>query len=352
MGIFGPSQSSCILYGVELTTFAAEFLANGGRWDSLIEEGRGRRVARDEAELSLESSLKIPDVDAETESDEEESEDEDSDARREDDDAMKSDEESEEEESDARPELDEEVVRMATEIGRRNFAVADCLRKRGKNAKTNGHGQHFSWHDDFEYDWDSFPEGGFPPHVKARVGARSTSARVGYGMRGQRIVEEEYDYYAEDEDSENEEKDDKLGRIASARMGGVVQFVLPYAERCPCIFVGAHAYAGGKSKLEEGHPNFRAYASLPSIYASYSGTMNDDAGQCDSYKVPHLDDVDPLELYGFRKIVQDLLIPAGIVDLKALAERGNRPRLLYAKHSWPMERGPPRFPPRPHGADY
>ena len=134
MGMTGASQSSCILYGVELTTFAGKFLANGGRWDSLIEEGvdgqgRTRRVPRDEVELSLERSLKIPDVDAETESDEEPEDDE---------------------EAESRPEEDEEVVRLATEIGRRDFVVADCFRPKKKRAsrKREGKMTQAEWEDE------------------------------------------------------------------------------------------------------------------------------------------------------------------------------------------------------------
>ena len=35
-------------------------------------------------------------------------------------------------------------------------------------------------------------------------------------------------------------------------------------------------------------------------------------------------------VYAFRKIVHELLIPAGVVDMAALASRGGGPRFLHA----------------------
>ena len=36
-------------------------------------------------------------------------------------------------------------------------------------------------------------------------------------------------------------------------------------------------------------------------------------------KIPREEDLDPSRVYAFRKIVQELLIPAGVVDMAALA---------------------------------
>ena len=38
----------------------------------------------------------------------------------------------------------------------------------------------------------------------------------------------------------------------------------------------------------------------------------------------------PSRVYAFRKHVQALLIPAGVVDMAALASRGGGPRFLHA----------------------
>ena len=47
-------------------------------------------------------------------------------------------------------------------------------------------------------------------------------------------------------------------------------------------------------------------------------------------KIPREEDLDPSRVYAFRKIVQELLIPAGIVDMEALASFGGGPRFLHA----------------------
>ena len=47
-------------------------------------------------------------------------------------------------------------------------------------------------------------------------------------------------------------------------------------------------------------------------------------------KIPREEDLDPSRVYAFRKIVQELLIPAGVVDMAALASRGGGPRFLHA----------------------
>ena len=47
-------------------------------------------------------------------------------------------------------------------------------------------------------------------------------------------------------------------------------------------------------------------------------------------KIPREEDLDPSGVYVFRK----LLIPAGVVDMAALASRGGGPRLLHAM--WPL----------------
>ena len=47
-------------------------------------------------------------------------------------------------------------------------------------------------------------------------------------------------------------------------------------------------------------------------------------------KIPREEDRDPSRVYAFRKIVQELLIPAGVVDMAALASRGGGPRFLHA----------------------
>ena len=38
-------------------------------------------------------------------------------------------------------------------------------------------------------------------------------------------------------------------------------------------------------------------------------------------KIPREEDLDPSRVYAFRKFVQALLIPAGVVDMAALARR-------------------------------
>jgi hypothetical protein len=43
-------------------------------------------------------------------------------------------------------------------------------------------------------------------------------------------------------------------------------------------------------------------------------------------KIPREEDLDPSRVYAFRK----LLIPAGVVDMAALASRGGGPRFLHA----------------------
>ena len=48
-------------------------------------------------------------------------------------------------------------------------------------------------------------------------------------------------------------------------------------------------------------------------------------------KTPREEDLDPSRVYAFRKFVQELLIPAGIVDMEALASFGGGPRFLHAK---------------------
>ena len=47
-------------------------------------------------------------------------------------------------------------------------------------------------------------------------------------------------------------------------------------------------------------------------------------------KISREEDLNPSRVYAFRKIVQELLIPAGVVDMAALASRGGGPRFLHA----------------------
>ena len=62
--------------------------------------------------------------------------------------------------------------------------------------------------------------------------------------------------------------------------------------------------------------------------AEYAGKMWPE--RTEVQKIPREEDLDPSRVYAFRKIVQELLIPAGVVDMAALASRGGGPRFLHA----------------------
>ena len=64
-------------------------------------------------------------------------------------------------------------------------------------------------------------------------------------------------------------------------------------------------------------------------------------------KIPREEDLDPSRVYAFRKFVQALLIPAGVVDMAALARRPAIPprdvdavRALLKSKDYTQEQGP------------
>ena len=72
----------------------------------------------------------------------------------------------------------------------------------------------------------------------------------------------------------------------------------------------------------------RRIAYLPGTCVEYAGKMWPE--RTEVQKIPREEDLDPSRVYAFRKIVQELLIPAGVVDMAALASRGGGPRFLHA----------------------
>ena len=76
-------------------------------------------------------------------------------------------------------------------------------------------------------------------------------------------------------------------------------------------------------------PAHSVYAYLPGTRVEYSGKMWPE--RVEVQEIPREDELDPARVYAFRKIVQELLIPAGIVDMAALASFGGGPRFLHAR---------------------
>ena len=75
-------------------------------------------------------------------------------------------------------------------------------------------------------------------------------------------------------------------------------------------------------------PAHSVIAYLPGTCVEYAGKMWPE--RVEVQKIPREEDLDPSRVYAFRKIVQELLIPAGVVDMAALASRGGGPRFLHA----------------------
>ena len=96
----------------------------------------------------------------------------------------------------------------------------------------------------------------------------------------------------------------------------------------PCVLVKPDGWARGE---REGYGEPCDVTSLSLSYGAcveYAGKMWPE--RTEVQKIPREEDLDPSRVYAFRKFVQELLIPAGVVDMAALASRGGGPRFLHA----------------------